>query len=99
MSENKVELSILSHCYKCHAPICQKVNLLNLVLGIEENQTCLICLAEEHSKQKEEIFHELKDYVKSRECFDKPWREQSDEKTCPRKSDCIFEICFKDNVY
>jgi hypothetical protein len=72
-------------CDQCGAPVCERVQLMNLALDYVEDLYCLQCLATEQGMEQPELAEFAKDYVYSRECFKTPW-DKFNAKACPRLS-------------
>lgn len=70
-------------CDRCGAPLCERVQVINLALDYVDDLYCLRCLAEEHEKTEAELAAFAKDYVYARECFKTPW-DNFNAKACPR---------------
>ncbi len=89
-----MSISIVSNCFQCGQPICQRAFTLNLVFGHDEEQYCLLCLSKHHEQTLEEIVETGLHYVFSRECFEKAWNKQTEPSSCPLPNNCIFDKCF-----
>jgi hypothetical protein len=70
-------------CDQCGAPVCERVQLMNLALDYVEDLYCLQCLANEQGMPQPELAEFAKDYVQSRECFKTPW-DKFNASTCPK---------------
>lgn len=60
-------------CDMCGAPVCERLQLMNLALGYEESLCCLDCLAQQQEMPPAELAEFAKSYVHSRDCFKNPW--------------------------
>lgn len=70
-------------CDLCGAPVCERVQLMNLALNYEEELFCLDCLAKEQDMAPAELADFAKSYVYSRDCFKNPWMKFN-ATTCPK---------------
>ncbi len=77
-------------CDRCGAPVCERVQLMNLALNYEEELFCLDCLAAEQDMSPEALADFAKSYVYSRDCFKNPWMK-FDATPCPKRTD---GLCF-----
>ena len=73
------------NCDRCGAPVCERVQIMNLALDNVDELFCLVCLAEEQEMGPVELAEFAKAYVYSRECFKTPW-DAFKAKSCPRLS-------------
>jgi len=72
-------------CDRCGAPVCERVQIMNLALDNVDELFCLACLAEEQDMAQPALAEFARDYVYSRECFKTPWDSFSAQaKQCPR---------------
>jgi hypothetical protein len=75
------------YCAQCDAPFCERVNLLNLALDYEDSGFCLTCLTvDQQAANPRALVLQLLPYINSRDCFKKPWHEQT-VTLCPRLAD------------
>lgn len=70
------------YCDRCDAPYCERVNVMNLALEQTEAGYCLACLATLENNTPEGIAATVVPYIKSRDCFLKPW-QAFDPADCP----------------
>lgn len=70
-------------CDHCGAPVCERVQIMNLSLDNVDDLFCLACLAEEQDMTQSALAEFAKDYVYSRECFKTPW-DAFNAKPCPK---------------
>jgi hypothetical protein len=70
-------------CDRCGAPVCERVQIMNLALDYVEDIYCLACLAAEQGTSEHELADFAKAYVHSRECFKTPW-DKFDASRCPK---------------
>lgn len=61
-------------CDTCGAPVCERLQVMNLTLNIEEALYCFPCLTTLQDVPAEDLRETLLDYVGARDCFKKPWR-------------------------
>lgn len=79
-----LEISFFDYtCDRCGAPVCERVQLMNLALSYEEELFCLDCLSAEQSMSPAELADFAKSYVYSRDCFKNPWMK-FDATPCPK---------------
>jgi hypothetical protein len=71
------------YCDRCDAPLCERVQIMNLALNYVETLLCLACLAQDHEMSEPELAAFVNDYVHSRECFETPWMAFN-ARACPR---------------
>lgn len=81
-------------CKQCLAPLCLRQQVLSLALG-EEEPLCLNCLAADNGGSRETLLERTRDYVLSRECFNKSWSQYESVDFCPDQNGCLPAICFK----
>ena len=72
-------------CDRCGAPVCERMQIMNLALDNIDDLYCLACLAEEQDMAQPALADFAREYVYSRECFKTPW-DAVDAKGCPRLS-------------
>src|SRR4051794_9740319 len=70
-------------CDRCGAPVCGRMQIMNLALDFVEELFCLACLASEQDMAEAELADFAKAYVYSRECFLTPW-QNIQAATCPK---------------
>jgi hypothetical protein len=70
-------------CDRCGAPVCERVQIMNLALDYVEELYCLACLAAEQGIREPELADFAKSYVHSRECFKTPW-DAFNAACCPK---------------
>ncbi|MFN8615212.1 MAG: hypothetical protein U0003_04805 [Vampirovibrionales bacterium] len=70
-------------CDACGTPFCERVNLMNVALGLTEQGYCLPCLAAQYQRTPSVMAEFCWQYVKARECFLDPW-QQIEAHQCPR---------------
>lgn len=71
------------YCDRCGAPLCERVQIMNLALNYVDEVYCLQCLASEQGLNEAELAAFAKSYVYARECFKTPW-DNFKAKDCPR---------------
>lgn len=69
-------------CDRCGAPVCERVQIMNLALDFVDTLECLSCLAERQGMSMADLAGSVRDYIDSRECFSTPWRNFR-AGTCP----------------
>lgn len=70
-------------CDQCGAPVCERVQLMNLALGYEADLYCLDCLAQLQDMPADELAAFAKSYISSRDCFKAPWLKFN-ARDCPK---------------
>ena len=70
-------------CDHCGAPVCERVQIMNLALDNVEDLYCLPCLATEQDMAPPALAEFARDYVYSRDCFKTPW-QNFNATGCPR---------------
>ena len=60
-------------CDQCGAPVCERVQIMNLSLDYVDTLFCLSCLAGEQGLSVAEMAATAQEYVQGRECFKTPW--------------------------
>jgi hypothetical protein len=73
-------------CLACSAPVCERVMIMNLALGYEDDIFCLTCLAQDIGASSADIAEQARDYVMARDCFRSPW-SKFDASACPRQAE------------
>ena len=74
---------LLYACDACGDAFCERVNLMNLSLGLTEQGFCLPCLSTEYELTSEAMAAFCWEYVKARDCFLDPW-QKVDATDCPK---------------
>lgn len=72
-------------CDRCGAPVCERVQIMNLALNYVETLFCLHCLAGEQDLTEAAMAEFAKAYVHARECFKTPW-DTFNASACPKIS-------------
>jgi|SRR6478609_7741519 len=71
-------------CDLCGAPLCERVQIMNLSLDYVDDLYCLSCLAKQQGLSDAELAETAKEYVQGRECFKTPWDKfASQAQVCP----------------
>jgi hypothetical protein len=65
-----------------------------MALGNTDKIYCLPCLALRLDSKSEIILESMKDYINSRECFNKEWTKYKEESDCPEPKSCFPSQCF-----
>jgi hypothetical protein len=74
-------------CDTCATPFCERILIMNMALGFEEEQYCLKCLTQQENQPSEKLFFDwIKDYILARDCFLSPW-QKFNPSPCPRIAD------------
>lgn len=60
-------------CDRCGAPVCERVQIMNLALDYVDELFCLSCLAAELDMTAPALADYARQYVQARECFKTPW--------------------------
>jgi|SRR6516162_2091578 hypothetical protein len=81
-------------CSKCGKAICLRKQVINLVLGNEEEMFCLVCLGADSGQEARQVLLTAKEYIKSRDCFKKEWIKYEDKSYCPDPKGCFLTDCF-----
>lgn len=71
-------------CPTCEAVFCERVQIMNLALGLIDDPVCLSCLAREFQRDEIAMAQYCWDYIQTRDCFVTPWRS-FDASACPRR--------------
>lgn len=81
------ELFFAYACDRCGAPLCERVQVMNLALNYVEELFCLACLAAEQEMPENALADFAREYVYARECFKTPWDQfAARARDCPRLS-------------
>ncbi len=92
---NKVDAAFFDyHCDRCDAPVCERVQVMNLALNYVEDLFCMPCLALEEGLPLTQILPTAKDYVQARDCFKLPWEQFSAQAAvCPllKENSCFCQ--------
>lgn len=70
-------------CDRCGAPVCERVQVMNLALDYVDELFCMDCLAAEQDMEPAALAEFAKEYVYARECFKTPW-DNFNAKICPK---------------
>ena len=70
-------------CDNCAAPVCERMMLICLSLGYEDELLCTDCLSKEEGLALDTMLKSSKRYILSRDCFKKPWQKFQAE-ACPK---------------
>jgi hypothetical protein len=73
-------------CTDCDAAFCERVLLINLALGFEDDAYCLDCLARiQACETPAALVMQVFGYIQARDCFKTPWNA-FDAAACPRQA-------------
>lgn len=78
-----------SHCSVCAAEICMRQQLINLAIGHTGAMYCLPCLGKRENVRAEHLLAKIKNYILSRQCFQKEWVKYKDISSCPDPVNCL----------
>lgn len=67
-----------------------------MALGYTEKTLCLICLANETGRPREDVLETVLPFIEKRDCFLKPWKRYETKEYCPFPKTCIPDTCFQE---
>ena len=76
-------------CHSCAKELCVREKVINMAMGRVEVMYCLACLGKREDVQPEQLLAKIKNYILSRQCFQKEWVKYKDLSFCPDPKHCL----------
>jgi hypothetical protein len=83
-------------CASCESKVCLRQQLISMALGYTEKTLCLVCLAADTGRTREDVLETVLPFISKRDCFLKPWNRYENVDYCPAPTSCIPDTCFQE---
>lgn len=85
-----------ANCASCAEEVCLRQQLISMALGYADKTLCLVCLAADTGRSREDVLETVLPFISKRDCFLKPWRRYENVDYCPFVDKCIPKTCFQE---